>query len=63
MADLKTLLHIPAGLNWVKIVYGTMHPDPGVVGIRTCSLMQILSTLGEGIEFLRNNWPMTGSCP
>jgi hypothetical protein len=50
VAEVKALLGISAQLDRAKVVFGTLNPDPGVVAIRTRSLMQILSTLGAGVE-------------
>jgi hypothetical protein len=49
-AELRKLLGIPAETNRVKVVFGTHDPEPGVIAIRTRSLMQILSTLGTGVQ-------------
>jgi hypothetical protein len=51
LAEVKELLGIPAETNYIKVVFGTLDPDPAVVAIRTRSLMQILSTLGAGVRF------------
>jgi hypothetical protein len=51
LAELKKLLGVPQETNHVKVVFGTLDPDPGVIAIRTRSLMQILSTLGMGVRF------------
>ncbi len=50
VAELKQLLGIPAGTDRLKVVFGTYDPEPGVIAIRTRSLMQILSTLGIGVR-------------
>ena len=50
VAEVKALLGIPAQLDRVKVVFGTLNPDPAVTAIRTRSLMQILSTLGAGVQ-------------
>lgn len=44
------MLGVPAGLDRVRIIFATRAPEPGVVGIRTRSLLQILSTLGAGVR-------------
>ncbi|MBL9173697.1 MAG: hypothetical protein JNL10_09200, partial [Verrucomicrobiales bacterium] len=51
VAELKDLLGIPAVTNRVKLRFATYAPEPGVVGMRSRSLMQILSTLGAGVRF------------
>jgi hypothetical protein len=50
LATVKVLLGIPAQLDRVKLSFGTLSRDPGVVAVRTRSLMQILSTLGAGVQ-------------
>ncbi len=50
MAELRRLLGIPAALDRVRVIFATRAPDPGVVGIRTRSLLQILVTLGAGVR-------------
>jgi hypothetical protein len=50
LAEFRTLLGIPVGVDRVKVVFGTTAPEPGVIAIRTRSLMQILSTLGTGVQ-------------
>ncbi len=50
LAELKGLLGIPAALDRVRVVFDTVSPEPGTVGIRTRSLLQILSTLGVGVD-------------
>jgi len=50
IARLKTLLGIPEGVDRVKVVFGVHAPEPGVIAMRTRSLMQILRTLGAGVE-------------
>ena len=49
-AELKVLLNIPAGTERVRVTYGTRNAEPGVVAVRTRSLMQIISTLGAGVQ-------------
>ena len=49
-AELKQLLNVPAQTNRVQVSFGTGHADAGAVAVRTRSLMQILSTLGAGVE-------------
>lgn len=48
--ELLQLLGVPAGPDRLKVVFGTQDPEPNVIGIRTRSLMQILSTLGIGVQ-------------
>jgi len=55
MAEAKALLGVPGQLDQVKVVFGTLNPDPGVVAVRTRSLMQILSTLGAGVRIQTNH--------
>lgn len=50
LAELKVLLGVPPEADRVKAVFGTAFPEPEVVGIRTRSLMQILSALGAGVQ-------------
>jgi len=50
LAEAKAILGIPTQLDQVKVVFGTLIPEPGVIGIRTRSLLQIMSTLGAGVE-------------
>ena len=50
VAELKTLLDVPNGVDRVKVVFGMFDPEPGVIGIRTRYLRQILSTLGAGVQ-------------
>jgi len=50
LSELKTLLHIPTATQEVQIAYVELAPEPRVVGMRTRSLMQILSTLGTGVR-------------
>ena len=50
VAQLKARLGIPEGLDRVKVVFGVHAPKPGVIAMRTRSLMQILRTLGAGVE-------------
>lgn len=50
LPELKTLLGIPEATNEVRVVLTDFAPEPGVVGMRTRSLMQILSTLGAGVR-------------
>ena len=41
---------VPAEQNRGRVVVGTLAPEAGVVGMRTRSLMQILQTMGEGVQ-------------
>ena len=50
VAEVKSLLGIPTQMDQAKVVFGTLHPDPGVIAMRTRSLMQIMSTLGAGVQ-------------
>ena len=50
VAELKTLLDIPAETNHVRVTYGARNVEPASVGVRTRSLMQMLSTLGAGVQ-------------
>jgi len=50
IAELKALLGIPAELDRVKVVFGMKAPEPGVIGMRTRSLMHIMRTLGAGVQ-------------
>jgi hypothetical protein len=50
VAEVRSLLDIPSQLDRVEVVFGTLNPDPGVLAIRTRSLMQIMSTLGAGVQ-------------
>jgi len=63
MAEVKSLLGVPAEMNRVKVVFGTVNPEPGVVGIRTRSLMQILSTLGAGVQIPQEHLARGGVVP
>jgi len=60
VAGVKALLGIPSQLDRVKVLFGTLNPDPGVMAIRTRSLMQILSTLGAGVQIPQDH-PSHGS--
>ncbi|MHC1767275.1 MAG: hypothetical protein AB9869_23845 [Verrucomicrobiia bacterium] len=55
VAEVKTLLGISAELDRVKVVFGALNPDPKVIAVRTRSLMQILSTLGAGVQIPRDH--------
>jgi len=50
LAEAKAILGVPAQLDQVKVVFGTLNPDPAEIGIRTRSLLQIMGTLGAGVE-------------
>jgi hypothetical protein len=39
IAESKRMLGVPAGLDRVRIIFATRAPEPGVVGIRTRSLL------------------------
>jgi len=49
-AELKKLLNVPAETNLVQVLFGKGVFEPGIVAVRTRSLMQILSTLGAGVQ-------------
>jgi len=51
LAEVKCLLGIPDEADRVKVEFGVRASDPAVIGVRTRSLMQILSTLGAGVQF------------
>jgi hypothetical protein len=63
LAEVKALLGVAAQLDQIKVVFGTLNPEPGVVAIRTRSLMQILSTLGAGVQFLEGHPANAGVVP
>ena len=50
VARLKALLDVPAEQNRVRVVVGTLAPEAGVVAMRPRSLLQILQTLGAGVQ-------------
>lgn len=50
VAELKELLGIPAGLDRASVIFGAEAKDPGVIGMRTRSLLHIMRTMAEGIE-------------
>lgn len=50
IAELKTLLEVPAAADRVRLVFGTHAPEPEVIAIRTRSLMQILTRLGVDVQ-------------
>jgi hypothetical protein len=50
VARLKALLGVPAEQNRARVVVGTLAPEAGVVAMRTRSLLQILQTLGAGVQ-------------
>jgi hypothetical protein len=50
ISELKALLGIPTELERVKIDFGVWASEPGVIGMRTRSLMHILRTLGAGVQ-------------
>jgi hypothetical protein len=63
LAELKMLLGIPAKLDRVKVVFGIRDPEPAVIGLRTRSLMQILSTLGAGVQIQQEHLTEGGVIP
>ena len=50
VAEVKVLLSVPSVVNRVSVVFGKRAAQSGVVGMRTRSLLQIMATLGEGVE-------------
>lgn len=50
VSELKALWGIPPALDRVRVVFGTVAPEPEVIGLRTRSLLQILGTLGGGVQ-------------
>ena len=50
LAELKALLDVPPHQNRARVVFGTLSPEPGVITMRTRSLLQILSALGAGVQ-------------
>lgn len=50
LARLKALLGIPAEISSVRIAFTDLASESDVIGMRTRSLMQILSTLGAGVR-------------
>jgi hypothetical protein len=63
MAEVKALLGIPSQLDRVKVAFGTLNQDHGVVAIRTRSLMQILSTLGAGVQIPQDHPAHASAAP
>ncbi len=63
VAEVRSLLGIPSELDRVKVNFGTLNPDPAVVAIRTRSLMQIMSTLGAGVQIPREQPARVGAVP
>jgi len=63
VAEVKSLLRVPLELDHIKIVFGMFNPAPDVVAIRTRSLMQILSTLGAGVEIPEEHRARGGAVP
>jgi len=63
LAELKTLLGIPVEADRIRVVFGTLAPEPGVIAIRTRSLMQILSTLGAGVQIPSEDLACGGVVP
>jgi hypothetical protein len=55
MAEARSLLGVPAQTDRVKLVFGTRNPEPGVVAIRTRSLLQILATLGASVQIPKDH--------
>ena len=47
---LKALLRVPAEQDRVRVVFGTLAREAGSVAMRTRSLLQILQTLGAGVQ-------------
>ena len=50
VAELRKLLGVPPELDRVRVIFATRAPEPAVVGVRTRSLLQILVTLGAGVQ-------------
>jgi hypothetical protein len=50
LAEAKEILGIPVQLDQVKVVFGTLGTEPGVIGMRSRSLLQIMSTLGASVQ-------------
>lgn len=50
LTELKSLLGVPAGVDRARVVFASRAADPAVIGIRTRSLMQILSVLGASVR-------------
>ena len=55
IGQLKALLGIPTELDRVKIVFGVWAPEPGAIGMRTRSLMQMLRILGAGVQIQKEH--------
>lgn len=63
VAELKLLLRIPSEADRVKITFATINSDPDAIGMRTRSLMQILSTLGAGVQIQPEHLARGGVVP
>jgi hypothetical protein len=50
VAEAKSMLGIPAHTDRVRVAFGSKHPAPDTIAIRTRSLLQILNTLGMGVQ-------------
>jgi len=49
LAEAKEILGVPSGLDHVTVTFGTTVTEPGMIAMRTRSLLQIISTLGAGV--------------
>jgi hypothetical protein len=63
VAEVRSILGIPMQLDRVKVVFGTLNPQPDVMAVRTRSLMQILSTLGAGVQIPQDQPARGGAIP
>jgi hypothetical protein len=63
LAELKSLLGVAPEKDRARVVFGMSSPEPGVIAIRTRSLMQILSTLGAGVEVPAEHLSSGGAVP
>lgn len=50
LTEVKALLGIPPQLDRVKVAFATIDESPGVIGVRTRSLLQIMNTLSTGVQ-------------
>jgi hypothetical protein len=48
--ELKELLNIPESSDRLGVVFGSRSREPGKIAIRTKSLLQIIATLGGGVQ-------------
>lgn len=63
VAEFKSLLGIPQDLERVRVLPGGRRADPGVIAMRARSLMQILSTLGMGVQIPTQHLTQGGIVP